>query len=62
MLQLFYVVLGLRAMLRRDGKLAVNIKMIIDGEEEMASPHLPAILRVRGLLNCVSFAPDQACS
>lgn len=45
--QFFYVVLGLRAMLRRDGKLAVNIKMLIDGEEEMASPHLPAILRAK---------------
>ena len=40
------LVLGLaRAMLEADGALPINLKFLIEGEEEIGSPHLPAYVR-----------------
>jgi acetylornithine deacetylase/succinyl-diaminopimelate desuccinylase-like protein len=42
--QAFYVIAGIKAMLERDGKLPVNVKLCIEGEEECGSRGLRAIL------------------
>lgn len=42
--QCFYVLQALQFLQERDGKLPVNIKLCIDGEEEIGSPGLSALL------------------
>jgi len=42
--QCFYVISSLRALYKQFGKFPVNIKLIIEGEEESGSKSLPAIL------------------
>ncbi|MGK5594723.1 MAG: dipeptidase [Parachlamydiaceae bacterium] len=42
--QCFYVLQGLKALLQRDGKLPINIKLCIEGEEEIGSTSLESIL------------------
>jgi acetylornithine deacetylase/succinyl-diaminopimelate desuccinylase-like protein len=45
--QVFFHLLGLRAHLAATGRTApaVNLKLLIEGEEESGSPHFPALLR-----------------
>ncbi len=43
--QCFYVLLALKALLKRDGKLPINIKLCIEGEEECGSAGLSGILQ-----------------
>jgi acetylornithine deacetylase/succinyl-diaminopimelate desuccinylase-like protein len=45
--QTFYVINALKTLLELDGKLPVNVKLLIDGEEESASPGLSGILNQR---------------
>ncbi len=47
--QVFFHTLGLRAHLAATGRTApaVNLKLIIEGEEESGSPHFPALVRTR---------------
>lgn len=42
--QCFYVIQALKALLERDGRLPINIKLCIEGEEECGSAGLAAIL------------------
>ncbi|WP_040951939.1 dipeptidase [Gorillibacterium massiliense] len=44
--QLFLHVLALRSILEQEGKLPVNVKLCIEGEEEITSPNLPGFLDV----------------
>jgi acetylornithine deacetylase/succinyl-diaminopimelate desuccinylase-like protein len=43
--QLFTHVKGLEAILRSDGTLPINVKLLFEGEEEVHSEHLPAWIR-----------------
>lgn len=42
--QCFYVLQALKALLKRDGKLPVNVKLCIEGEEEMGSSAIAELL------------------
>jgi acetylornithine deacetylase/succinyl-diaminopimelate desuccinylase-like protein len=43
--QVLYQIEAAKALLRRDGALPVNLKLIVEGEEEVGSPHFEALLR-----------------
>lgn len=43
--QCFYVLTALRYLLKRDGTLPVNVKLCIEGEEEVGSASLPSLLK-----------------
>lgn len=38
---------GVAALLKTDGRLPVNLRVIIEGEEEIGSKHLPALIKAR---------------
>lgn len=42
--QCFYVLQALKLLIERDGSLPINVKLCIDGEEEIGSPGLSALL------------------
>lgn len=42
--QVFMHIKALEALLKTEGKLPINIKIIIEGEEEIGSPHLPKFI------------------
>ncbi|MGZ6886444.1 MAG: dipeptidase [Acidimicrobiia bacterium] len=51
--QVLYHLEAIRALLARDGGLPVNVKLVVEGEEEVGSPHFEALLeRERDLLAC----------
>jgi acetylornithine deacetylase/succinyl-diaminopimelate desuccinylase-like protein len=51
--QVLYEVEAIRGLLRRDGSLPVNVKFLVEGEEEVGSPHFEALLAAeRGRLAC----------
>ena len=43
--QAFYVIAALKAMLEKDGKLPVNVKLCIEGEEECGSQGIKSVLK-----------------
>ena len=43
--QTLYEIEAVRGLLRADGRLPVNVKFLIEGEEEVGSPHFEALLR-----------------
>ncbi|MBD2871853.1 dipeptidase [Paenibacillus arenilitoris] len=45
--QLFLHVKAIEAILRQEGKLPVNVKFCIEGEEEISSPNLPAFMKTQ---------------
>ena len=50
---MFVPIIVAEAMLRTDGRLPVNLKFLFEGEEEIASPHLPNfIVKNKDLLSC----------
>jgi len=51
--QVLYHLEVIRALLARDGRLPVNLKVLVEGEEEVGSPHFEALLeRERDRLAC----------
>lgn len=48
--QVFMHLKAVEALLKTDGKLPVNIKFCIEGEEEIASPHLPSFVEANSEL------------
>jgi acetylornithine deacetylase/succinyl-diaminopimelate desuccinylase-like protein len=42
--QLLYEIEAVRGLLQREGRLPVNVKVLIEGEEEVGSPHFEALL------------------
>src|SRR4051812_30951181 len=51
--QVLYEIEAARGLLRGDGALPVNLKFLVEGEEEVGSPHFEALLeRHRDLLAC----------
>jgi acetylornithine deacetylase/succinyl-diaminopimelate desuccinylase-like protein len=51
--QTFYEIEAARGLLRTEGRLPVNLKFLIEGEEEVGSPHFEELLeRERGRLAC----------
>jgi acetylornithine deacetylase/succinyl-diaminopimelate desuccinylase-like protein len=46
--QVLYEVEAVRGLLRRDGSLPVNVKFLIEGEEEVGSPTFEPLLRAEG--------------
>jgi len=51
--QVLYQIEAARGLLRADGRLPVNLKFLIEGEEEVGSPHFEALLRAeRARLAC----------
>lgn len=45
--QCYYVIQALKALLKRDGKLPLNVKLCIEGEEEVGSSGLAALLKAK---------------
>lgn len=45
--QCFYVLQALKALIKRDGKLPLNVKLCIEGEEENGSASLDALLKTK---------------
>ena len=45
--QVLYELEAVRGLLRRDGRLPVNVKFLVEGEEEVGSPHFEQLLRDR---------------
>jgi acetylornithine deacetylase/succinyl-diaminopimelate desuccinylase-like protein len=45
--QVLYEIEAVRGLLRRDGRLPVNVKFLVEGEEEVGSPHFEQLLRDR---------------
>ena len=43
--QVLYELEAVRGLLRRDGALPVNVKFVVEGEEEVGSPHFEVLLR-----------------
>ena len=51
--QVLYEIEAARGLLQREGRLPVNLKFIVEGEEEVGSPHFEALLAEhRHLLGC----------
>ena len=51
--QVLYELEAVRGLLRRDGRLPVNVRFVVEGEEEVGSPHFEALLqRELDLLAC----------
>lgn len=51
--QVLYEIEAVRGLLRADGRLPVNVKFLVEGEEEVGSPNFEALLRARAdLLGC----------
>lgn len=46
--QCFYVMAAVRALLKRDGSLPINVKMLIEGDEEIGSPRIGEIYQRYG--------------
>lgn len=42
--QVLYEIEAVRGLLRRDGRLPVNVRFLVEGEEEVGSPHFEALL------------------
>ena len=42
--QVLYQIEAVRGLLRRDGRLPLNVKFLVEGEEEVGSPHFEALL------------------
>ena len=52
--QVLYELEAVRGLLERDGRLPVNLKFVVEGEEEVGSPHFEALLQ----RECDRFACD----
>jgi acetylornithine deacetylase/succinyl-diaminopimelate desuccinylase-like protein len=51
--QTLYQIEAARGLLRRNGRLPVNLKLLVEGEEEVGSPHFETLLRRRDeLFSC----------
>ena len=47
--QVLYQVEAMRGLLAVDGRLPVNVKLLVEGEEEIGSPHFEALLRTHAV-------------